>query len=60
MPYDVTKPDVARAYDYLHGGKDNFARSPSRPENACGAPDLVYAKMANFDFEQPEKLRSKR
>jgi hypothetical protein len=25
LPYDVTKPNAARAYDYLLGGKDNFA-----------------------------------
>ena len=25
MPFDTTRPNVARAYDYLLGGKDNFA-----------------------------------
>lgn len=25
VPFDVRKPNVARAYDYLLGGKDNFA-----------------------------------
>ena len=25
MPFDTTKPNVARAYNYLLGGKDNFA-----------------------------------
>jgi len=25
LPYDASKPNVARAYDYLLGGKDNFA-----------------------------------
>ena len=25
MPFDTTKPNIARAYDYLLGGKDNFA-----------------------------------
>ena len=24
-PFDVTRPNIARAYDYLLGGKDNFA-----------------------------------
>jgi O-methyltransferase involved in polyketide biosynthesis len=25
VPFNVTKPNIARAYDYLLGGKDNFA-----------------------------------
>jgi O-methyltransferase involved in polyketide biosynthesis len=25
VPFDATKPNIARAYDYLLGGKDNFA-----------------------------------
>ena len=25
MPFDATRPNIARAYDYLLGGKDNFA-----------------------------------
>ena len=25
MPFDARKPNVARAYDYALGGKDNFA-----------------------------------
>ena len=25
VPFDVRKPNIARAYDYLLGGKDNFA-----------------------------------
>ncbi len=25
MPFDVTRPNIARAYDFLLGGKDNFA-----------------------------------
>ena len=25
MPFDTTRPNIARAYDYLLGGKDNFA-----------------------------------
>ena len=25
LPYDARKPNIARAYDYLLGGKDNFA-----------------------------------
>ena len=25
MPFDASRPHVARVYDYLLGGKDNFA-----------------------------------
>jgi hypothetical protein len=25
VPFSVRKPNIARAYDYLLGGKDNFA-----------------------------------
>ena len=25
LPFDASKPNIARAYDYLLGGKDNFA-----------------------------------
>ncbi len=39
IPLDVTKPNIARMYDYWLGGKDNFEATgkPPRP-SGNGAP----------------------
>lgn len=48
---DTTVPNVARIYDYLLGGKDNFAADREAAEQAMRInPDIVSAARANRAF----------
>src|SRR5918992_2765825 len=48
---DPTKPNVARVYDYLLGGKDNFAVDRELGEEILRmVPDAKEAGMANRGF----------
>jgi hypothetical protein len=48
---DITKPSVARAYDYYLGGKDNFAADREMVEKATQVtPDGREAALANRAF----------
>jgi hypothetical protein len=50
---DVTRPGVARVYDYLLGGKDNFAADRELVKLALQiAPDAREAARANRQFLQ--------
>ena len=42
MAFDTTRPNVARIYDYLPGGKDDFAvdREAAR-QLIAASPDMV-------------------
>jgi hypothetical protein len=49
--FDTSVPHVARVYDYLLGGKDNFAADRALGEKIKGAyPDVVFMARANRDF----------
>jgi SAM-dependent methyltransferase len=48
---DVRTPNVARMYDYLLGGKDNFAADRAAADQLVAAiPDLPFAVRANRAF----------
>jgi len=48
---DVTRPNVARVYDYFVGGKDNFAADREFAEQAMRiAPKAPLAAQANREF----------
>lgn len=48
---DTTKPSVARVYDFMLGGKDNFASDRNVAEMALGiAPDAPEAARASRAF----------
>jgi hypothetical protein len=48
---DTTRPSVARVYDYMLGGKDNYAIDRQVAEMALKiAPDAPEAAMANREF----------
>ncbi|MEU5869823.1 MULTISPECIES: SAM-dependent methyltransferase [unclassified Nonomuraea] len=48
---DTTKPSVARVYDYMLGGKDNFEIDREVAQMALGiAPDAPQAARSNRDF----------
>jgi hypothetical protein len=49
--FDVTKPSIARVYDYWLGGKDNFAADREVAERVVEAyPDIVSSVRANRAF----------
>ena len=49
--FDVTVPNVARIYDYLLGGKDNFAADRMAAQELLAAvPDAGLAARANRRF----------
>ena len=48
---DTTKPNIARVYDYMLGGKDNFAADRELAERMCTIdPGLPGMARANRDF----------
>jgi hypothetical protein len=48
---DVHTPNVARMYDYLLGGKDNFAADRAAADRLVAVvPDLPFAVRVNRDF----------
>ncbi len=48
---DTTKPNIARVYDYMLGGKDNFAADRELAERMCKLdPGLPGIARANRDF----------
>lgn len=49
--FDPTKPNAARIYDYLLGGKDNFAADRKAGNQAIRAfPDIAISARANRAF----------
>jgi len=51
LPFDVTKAHQARAYDYLLGGKDNYAADRASADEAIKIyPDIVFTMRANRAF----------
>src|SRR5215831_12913091 len=49
--FDVTRPNVARVYDYFVGGKDNFAADREFAEKAMElAPKAAVAAQNNREF----------
>jgi uncharacterized SAM-dependent methyltransferase len=49
--FDPSKPNAARIYDYLLGGKDHFAADRHAAEQLVSAlPDAAMAARANRDF----------
>jgi hypothetical protein len=51
LPFDTSVANQARIYDYLLGGKDNYAADRSAAEVALGIyPDMVFAARANRAF----------
>jgi len=48
---DVTRPSVARMYDYYLGGKDNYAADREAARLVLGAaPDVPLAALENREF----------
>jgi O-methyltransferase involved in polyketide biosynthesis len=48
---DVTRPNIARVYDYLLGGKDNFAADREQAEQMIRAiPGIVQCVRDNREF----------
>jgi hypothetical protein len=51
LPFDVTKAHQARSYDYLLGGKDNYAADRAAvDEQVKMLPSLVFTMRANRAF----------
>jgi hypothetical protein len=51
LPFDTTKAHQARMYDYLLGGKDNYAADRAAAEEALKIwPDMAFAARANRAF----------
>jgi hypothetical protein len=51
LPFDVTKAHQARSYDYLLGGKDNYAADRAAvDEQIKMVPNLVFTMRANRAF----------
>jgi hypothetical protein len=51
LPFDVTKAHQARTYDYLLGGKDNYAADRASADEAIKIyPDVVFTMRANRAF----------
>jgi len=49
--FDITRPNVARVYDYFVGGKDNFAADREFADKAMEiAPKAPLAALANREF----------
>jgi len=48
---DLTRPSIARVYDYVLGGKDNFAIDRSAAQSLLSAvPEVPYMARDNRDF----------
>jgi hypothetical protein len=51
LPFDVTRAHQARSYDYLLGGKDNYAADRAAVDEQIKIyPDLVFTMRANRAF----------
>ena len=51
LPFDTSKAHLARMYDYLLGGKDNYAADREATEEALKIwPDMAFAARANRAF----------
>src|SRR5580692_1172935 len=51
LPFDVSVAHQARMYDYLLGGKDNYAADRAATEAALKIwPDMAFAARANRAF----------
>ena len=51
LPFDTSKAHQARMYDYLLGGKDNYAADRAATEEALKIwPDMAFAARANRAF----------
>jgi S-adenosyl methyltransferase len=51
LPFDITKAHQARAYDYLLGGKDNYAADRAAADEALKIwPDIAFTMRANRAF----------
>ena len=51
LPFDITKAHQARSYDYLLGGKDNYAADRAAVDEQIKIyPDLVFTMRANRAF----------
>ena len=51
LPFDTAKANQARMYDYLLGGKDNYAADRAATEEALKIwPDMAFAARANRAF----------
>jgi hypothetical protein len=51
LPFDVTKAHQARIYDYLLGGKDNYAADRTAADALAGTwPGLAFSARANRAF----------
>ncbi len=51
LPFDTSKAHQARIYDYLLGGKDNYASDRAAAEAAVAAyPDAAFTARANRAF----------
>jgi hypothetical protein len=51
LPFDVSKAHQARMYDYLLGGKDNYAADREAVEAGLKVwPDLAFTALANRAF----------
>jgi S-adenosyl methyltransferase len=51
LPFDTSKAHQARMYDYLLGGKDNYAADRAAAEEALKIwPDMVFAARVNRAF----------
>ena len=51
LPFDTSKAHQARIYDYLLGGKDNFAADRAVAEAVLNAyPEMAFAARANRAF----------
>ena len=49
--FDITRPNVARVYDYFVGGKDNFAADREFADKAMElAPKAAVAAQNNREF----------
>ncbi|MGH3278875.1 MAG: SAM-dependent methyltransferase [Trebonia sp.] len=51
LPFDITRAHQARMYDYLLGGKDNYASDRAATDAALEVwPDLAFGARANRAF----------
>ncbi|MGH3125288.1 MAG: SAM-dependent methyltransferase, partial [Streptosporangiaceae bacterium] len=51
LPFDTSTANQARMYDYLLGGKDNYAADRAATEEALKIwPDMAFAARANRAF----------
>ncbi len=51
LDFDITQPNVARIYDYLLGGKDNYAADRDAAEELLKVlPDVAVAARLNREF----------